>query len=47
MSLDGEVNTDKVENFERRQTLINFSHETLHEDDFRQTDGQTAQVARE
>ena len=35
-----------MENLERRQMLINFAHEALHEDDLRQTDGEVAQTAR-
>jgi len=41
------MNTYEMENFERRQTLVDFAHESLHEDDLRQADGQTTQVARE
>jgi len=36
-----------MKHFERRQMLINFSHEAFHEDHLGQTDRQAAQVARE
>ena len=41
----GAWNTDEMQHFERRETLVDFAHESLHEDDFRETDGQTSKVA--
>lgn len=39
--------TNKVEDLQGTETLVDPPHETLQEDDFRQADSETAQVAWE
>jgi hypothetical protein len=38
------VSSDKVEDLKAIDVVVNFSHETFHEDNFRQTDAKVAKL---